>query len=114
MRLINRTANLVIAERLEAPNLLWERMRGLLGRDRLEAGEAMLLLACRWVHTFGMRFPIDVVFLDAHYRVVRLAPDLKPNRLSPFVPAARMTVELPAGTLARLNLRRGDQLAVEG
>lgn len=78
------------------------RLRGWLGRATPEAGEALWLYPCRAVHTLGMRFPIDVLFLDAQGRVLRVIHRLPPWRVSLHW-AARSVVELPPGE-ARLRL----------
>lgn len=100
----------IVVERLEIPNTAIGRMRGLLGRDGLSSGDGMLLTDCRWVHTWFMRFPIDVVFLNATYQVVGLRANLHPWRFSPLVFAACMTLELPAGSIARLGIQQNAQL----
>jgi uncharacterized membrane protein (UPF0127 family) len=85
------------------------RRRGLLGRD--EAVGALLLERTRWVHTLGMRFPIDVAFLDSDDRVVKLVT-MKPHRIGvPFI-GARRVLEAEAGAFSRWSLKLGDQLEV--
>ncbi len=59
----------------------WSRARGLLGRRALPAGEGLLLHPCRAIHTVGMRFAIDVVFLNEGGRVVSLCRQVRPGRL---------------------------------
>jgi uncharacterized membrane protein (UPF0127 family) len=91
---------------------MFARMRGLLGRDGLEAGEGMLIDPAPSVHMFFMRFPIDVVFLDRSKRVVKVVHQLRPWRAA----GARKAVaalELPAGTAARAGLAEGAALTVE-
>lgn len=83
------------------------RARGLLGRDGI-AG-AMVLRPCRNVHTFGMRFAIDVAFCDRDGRVLRTC-SLPPRRISPVVLRAAFALEAEAGALERWNLRVGDQV----
>lgn len=90
-----------------------ERTRGLLGRDSMEPGEALAFPRCRQVHMFGMKFAIDVLFLDKANRVVHLEPDLQPGRLSPWVRRARTVFELPAGTLERSRTGPGDSIAID-
>ena len=57
------------------------RLRGLLGRRSLPAGEGLLIVRCGSIHTVGMRFAIDVVFLDRAWQVCRVHRDVRPGRL---------------------------------
>lgn len=87
----------------------WDRMRGLLGRPPLAAGEGLLIESCGMVHTFGMSYRLDLVFLDARGRVLKLVAGLPPARCAGSL-AASMTLELSPGTLAQTPLRVGDRL----
>jgi len=89
-----------------------DRTRGLMGRQGLGVGQGMLIRPCQSVHTFFMRFPIDVVFLDNENRVVRIVERMKPNRISPYVFRARSTLELPAGTVSVTSTHVGDKLTI--
>ena len=75
----------------------WRRLIGLSGRRALPEGEALWLSPCRGIHTWGMRFPLDVLFLDGEGRVVRKVERMPPGRVSGFVSAARSVLELGAG-----------------
>lgn len=86
-----------------------ERRNGLLGRDGI-AG-AIVLRPCRWVHTLGMRFDIDVAFLDADGVVVKTM-QMRRQRVGIPVWRARSVVEASAGAFARWGLRVGDRLEV--
>lgn len=85
------------------------RMRGLLGHASLPSGEGMLLRPAPSVHTFFMRFPIDIVFLDRDDAVVGIKHRVVPWRLA-FGHRARATLELAAGEAERLGLQVGDVL----
>jgi uncharacterized membrane protein (UPF0127 family) len=85
------------------------RLRGLLGRKSLPSGQGILLRPAGSVHTFFMRFAIDVVFLDDELRVVAIAADLRPWRAA-GKRGARAVLELPAGECARRGLAVGDQV----
>lgn len=89
-----------------------ERMRGLLGRDALGSGEALLLKRCGSVHTFGMRFAIDVLFLDRHQRVVAIRHGVARRRMS-FSLRAADTLEMAAGAARLHGLAIGDSLVFE-
>lgn len=86
------------------------RLRGLLGRPPLRPGQGMLLRPCRQVHTFFMRYPIDVVFLARDGRVAALTPGLAPWRVSPHEAAACCVLELGAGQATAAGLAVGQQL----
>lgn len=88
----------------------WERMRGLLGRARLGDSEALLLEPCGSVHCLGMRYPLDLVYLDRQGRVCKLVYGLKPWRFSVSL-KAHATLELAEGALAPTGLRLGDVVA---
>ncbi len=87
------------------------RNKGLLGRDGLDEGEGLWIKPCEAIHMFFMRFPIDAVFIDRKKRVTKVAANLKPWRLSASL-RAHSVIELPAGTAARTNTERGDQIEI--
>src|SRR5262245_22465975 len=106
------TSGQVLAERLRSANTHWTRLRGLLGTRTLPAGDGLWIRPCRQVHMFGMRYAIDVVFVDAEQRVVGLTSELQPGRVSPKVATATSVLELPVGTIARTGLQLGTQLEI--
>jgi hypothetical protein len=87
------------------------RRHGLLGRDGVDG--VLVLEPCRQVHTFGMRFAIDVAFCAADGRVLHVIPAMRPGRISRVVPRARRGLEAEAGRFAVWNLRPGDVVTVE-
>lgn len=102
----------IVCERCEVPKSSFARARGLLGRSGLEPGDGMLIDAAPSVHMFFMRFPIDVVFLDRDWKVVRVVHGLRPWRVA----GARRAVaalELPAGSAAEAGIEEGDVLSLE-
>lgn len=105
-----RTGELVAARVAKADDW-WARSRGLLGRKSLENGEGLWIDPCRQVHTFFMKFSLDVVFLNTDMVVVGLARDLAPSRLTPIYFKARSALELAAG--AASGLKRGDKLTMK-
>lgn len=88
------------------------RRQGLLGREGLAAGHALVIAPTQGIHTFGMRFPIDVVFADRHGRVVRIADAVPPSRIR-LAWRGFAAIELPAGACRSAALRRGDRLEVQ-
>jgi uncharacterized membrane protein (UPF0127 family) len=85
------------------------RTRGLLGRDGLPRGHGLVIAPSQGVHTFGMRFPIDIVFVRRDGRVVRCRPAVPPRRLALWLTAFAV-IELAAGETARIGLQVGDRL----
>jgi len=112
-RVLNETRGTVLATRAGFALSRRERRRGLLGRESLEPGEALVFPRCRQVHMIGMKFPIDVLFLGKRGTVVARAPDLQPGRLSPWVRRARTAIELPAGVLAVTGTQVSDVIRIE-
>lgn len=98
-----------IADRAVEARSLTERLAGLLGREGLDSGEALWLRA-NGIHTFGMRFAIDVVVLDGEGRVLRAVERLEANHVVWPVRGGRITLELPAGAIARMGVAVGDRL----
>lgn len=88
----------------------WTRMRGLLGRASLFSNEGMLIKQCSSVHTIGMLYPIDIVFLRSDGYVLRVVNNLRPFRLS-VCKGASMVLELSAGNAQALQLKPGVQLS---
>ncbi len=82
------------------------RRAGLLGRAALAAGEAMIIAPCQGIHTFGMRFPIDVVGVARDGRVVTIAAAVKPWRVA-LSWRAFAVLELAAGRCAEAGLTLG-------
>jgi uncharacterized membrane protein (UPF0127 family) len=102
-----------VADRVHLADTHWTRFRGLMGTSGLDPRDGLWIVPCNQVHMFWMRYAIDVVFLDDDRRVVGLAADLRPWRISPKFRAAASVVELAAGTIARRRLAVGDRLAFE-
>lgn len=103
----------VLAAHVTVADTSLRRAVGLLGHSSLPAEEGIWIKPSSGVHTIGMRFPIDVIGLDATLRVVRLWPSLKPYRLTAIVPSVRTVLELAAGRITESGLRLGDQLSMQ-
>jgi uncharacterized membrane protein (UPF0127 family) len=99
----------VVCERCAVADHLWARMRGLLGRSDLPQGEGVILRPAGSIHTFFMRFPIDVVFLDQHDEVVKVVHRLRPWRAA-GMKGARSVLELAAGEAEARGIEVGANL----
>src|SRR3954452_2994237 len=100
-----------VCARCEVAESTIARMRGLLGRDGLGPGEGMLINPAPSVMTFFMRFPIDVVFIDKAYKIVKIVHSLGPWKTA-GAGGSSAALELPAGTAAALHLEPGMTLAL--
>jgi uncharacterized protein len=107
----NLTRGRVLGTWVAVADRWWQRLRGLLGRSPLPAGAGLLLQPCRAVHMFGMRYAVDVAFLDRRGAVVAVYHRLAPGQRSRWHKGAAYALELPAGTLAMTGTREGDRLA---
>jgi hypothetical protein len=112
MQVINRTRRQMLVEKGTVAARPWARLRGLIGRAGLNKGEGLLLDGTIGIHTIGMRFAIDVLFLDKDGRVLYLIQALKPFRCSPIVKRSAMVLELPAGILRATKTQIGDGLEI--
>jgi len=113
VRVRNGRSGVEVASWVSVADRWWRRAIGLLGRSTLDADEGLLLAPCNAVHTIGMRFPIDVVFLDAEGCVVSTEPALRPGRLVRGGRGTQATLELPAGGVRQTDTRPGDPLIFE-
>jgi protein-S-isoprenylcysteine O-methyltransferase Ste14/uncharacterized membrane protein (UPF0127 family) len=109
-----RATGAVVAERLRVARSHWSRLKGLLGTTALEPGDGLWLVPCSQVHTIGMRYGLDLVFLDERQRVVGTVAALPPGRISGRVRGARSVLELPVGTLAQTGVGAGAEIEIEG
>lgn len=105
----NATRAAVVASRVEKADDAPARSKGLLGRESLSGEEGLWIVPCPMIHTFFMKFSIDVLFLDKALTVRRVIEDLKPWRLSPWVLSAHSVLELKGGIL-RGSVKVGDRL----
>lgn len=95
--------------KVEIASTSFARLKGWLGR-KTAAGTGLLITPCNGIHTIGMKFPIDAVFLDSKNKIIRIAAMVLPWRLIPIVPGARSVLELPAGFAQKLGLNKADLL----
>ena len=114
MRVFNETRNVSLITQGRLANTFWLRLRGLLGAAPLQKEEGLVLVGEKSVHTFFMSFPIDVVYVDNAYRVIRMDANMAPNRVGPlYVAESAYIVEMPVGVIAETSTTVGDQLKFE-
>src|SRR5512134_693320 len=111
-RVINKTRQNCLAAEAEMPRSVFGRMRGLIGRSlkAFPPGIGLWINPSMGIHTFGMRFSIDVVYLDSRKQVIRLYRRLAPCRFAAVSMQASSVIELPAGTLGQTQTEVGDIL----
>jgi uncharacterized membrane protein (UPF0127 family) len=110
----NRTRQAHLATQMSVAGTHWSRFRGLMWTDAVNfpAGRGLWIVPCHGVHTFGMRFPIDVIYLDGDKIVVHIEKQLKPWRMAPVRLAAASVLELPENTLQPTGTTIGDQIEI--
>lgn len=108
----NQTRQTVLAIEAEVADTSEKRRTGLLKHERLEPGHGLWIIPCESVHSFFMKFAIDLVYLDRNKKVRKVRHRMVPWRMSACL-TAHSILELPAGTLAATNTQAGDQLEIE-
>ncbi len=105
----NITRRNILASCVEVAGSGAARSRGLLGRKGLATGEALWIIPCEAVHTIGMQFSIDLVYLDRKRRIKKIRENVRPWRFSVCL-TAHSVLELPAGALRDQHLHLGDEI----
>ena len=112
MEIINKTKNTLLAKDIVIANTPFKRMKGLLGKKEFREGQALILKPCNSVHTFFLRFAIDVIFVDKHSKVIEAISCLKPFHLTRVHWLSALAIELPAGIILSSHTQEGDLLAI--
>ncbi len=108
-----RCGNRLIGGSIGLAATFWKRFAGLMFRRPLGCGEGLLLMPCSSIHMCFMRMALDVVYLDANFRVMAVERALKPWRPGKVIKGVRQVLELPVGTIDRCGIAPGSTLAVE-
>ncbi len=112
MKILTATDGRVVAGNAEVARSLMQQLIGLIGGREFSKGSALIIPGCRQVHTFFMRFPIDVLFLDADNRILTVELDVKPYSVTSYCRGAHKSVELPAGTCMECTILPDDILVI--
>jgi len=113
MRVVNISKDTLLADKAKMADTFFSRLVGLLNRNSLRKGEALILRPSNCIHSFFMRFRIDVIFLDKAGRVVKALPSFKPFRLSCIYFHSVTVIELPEGTIQLTSTQTGDTIKTE-
>ena len=108
----NSTNAVTVGTQITIADTSLSRLLGLAGRRRLDAGCGLLIKPSSGVHTFGMRFPIDVIALDRKLQVVKLWHQLPPFRVTSINLKTHNVLELPPGTISKCGVEVGDRLEI--
>jgi len=108
----NHTRNTILGDAVELADTSETRRVGLLKHERLEPGSGLWIVPCESVHTFFMKFPIDLVYLDKQRKVRKVRHAVPAWRLSACL-TAHSILELPAGTAEKSGTLPGDELVME-
>lgn len=114
MKLYNSTQNNEIADSTKVADNFILRSVGLLSKKSFSQGEALVIKPCCSVHTFFMRFAIDVLFVNKKNEVIALYENVQPWRVLPIHTTSYYVVELPAGTIGGKGINKGHLLMVNG
>jgi uncharacterized membrane protein (UPF0127 family) len=110
MRVRNASRNRVLGDAVRDARTLFSRMKGLLGADSLPPGSGLWISPCNSIHSLGMRFEFDALFLDRERKVIGVYCGFRKNRISRIFWNARGVLELPAGTIESTGTEVGDEL----
>lgn len=114
MEVHNKTRNRPLGTSVRTASGVIARMRGLLRTERLPEGEGLWIRPCRGIHSIGMKYAFDALFIAPSMTVIGAYTRFPPNRISKIFPAADGVLELPAGTIERTGTRIGDEIAFRG
>ena len=112
LRVTNSTRAQLLADRADIADTSATRNRGLLKHTKLDPGEGLWIVPTQSVHTFMMKFTIDVVYLNKKKQILKLRPNMVKSRISACL-SAHSVLELPAGTVDATGTQKGDQLTFE-
>ncbi|WP_425059629.1 hypothetical protein SCACP_02210 [Sporomusa carbonis] len=111
MEVINQTRQTSLGGNINLADNFFTRLVGLLTTKKLPSGAGLIIKPCSGVHTLGMRYCIDVLFVNKDHEVVKVIAAMKPGRVA-VVSGSAYVIELPAGTAAATCTKPGDRLAL--
>lgn len=111
----NRTRQAFLASELRIADTHWSRLKGLIGTTLQDfaSGQGLWIVPSQGVHTMLMRYPIDVLYLDAGNRVLHIEENVQPWRVTPVNMEAATVLELPSRTLWNTGTAVGDEIEIE-
>lgn len=116
MRVINQSRSTILCERCGIANNIFTRVRGLLGKSSLDDDEGLLIEPCPSIHMFGMKLPLDVLFITTDNIVTDLIENIQPGKYyvaKPHYGKAYSALELSVGSIERTSTQRGDRIVID-
>lgn len=113
MQIVNLSRQTVIANKVNIADSFRKRLLGLMTRKSYAYGEGLVLKPCNSVHSFFMKFAIDVIFIDKEFKVLHILEDMRPNHFGPIIKGAYMAIEVPSGIVPWTETQIGDKLALK-
>ena len=110
MKVLNKTKNIIIADNISLADNFIKRVVGLLDKKAISENEGLLIKPCNNIHSFGMRFNFDAVFLDKNNNVKYLIKNMRAFKISPIIFSADKTLELAAGVIDKIKIEVNDVL----
>lgn len=113
MKIYNSTQNNLIADDAKMAENFFSRSVGLLARKSLSEDEALIIKPCCSIHTFFMKFPIDVIFVNRKNKIVALHQNVPANIILPIYFSSHYVIELGAGQISVKNIQKGDIINID-
>ncbi len=112
MKVVNLSNGTEIADNIGCADSFFKRLKGLMFTKNLPAGHGLLIKPCQSIHTFFMKYPIDVVYLDGNNEIVGLDEDMNPAKIGKVHRKSKSVLELPSGTIRNAELKVGHYLSI--
>jgi uncharacterized membrane protein (UPF0127 family) len=108
----NRTRECFLSLDVKAADTIFSRLRGFIGRLKLRADEGLWVVPSRGIHTLGLLFPLDLIYLDENNRVIHMVEYFPSFRIGPLKTRAESVLELPTHTIYSSHTQPGDELVI--
>jgi uncharacterized membrane protein (UPF0127 family) len=108
----NQTRSSFLSLDVMLANTIFLRLKGLLGKLKLSSDEGLWVVPSRGIHTMGLLFPVDLLYLDEQRRVIHVVESFPSFRIAPLKAQAESVLELPTHTIYSTQTQPGDQLLI--
>jgi uncharacterized membrane protein (UPF0127 family) len=112
MELRNKTENIILSTEVIVAENFFDRLKGLLGKDNLPANTCIIISPCKSIHTFFMKFTIDVIFIDKNYKVIEIIKNIKPCKTSKYIKKAWAVIEISNDSIISSKVSVGEELEI--